>query len=611
MGLWQFWFVWSLGFFLERKINLGLPYGYRAALAFGLGEVCISYSLFLLGLIGGLRFWVLVPAAVLIFLVCLPSFIKELRTIFKTVIPILRSDIFTVLVIAVLLLIYILAACVPEREVDSLWYHLGVPFYYITHGGFIQLVPFIMPSHYPMNVHLHYTLSLLIGNDTTVKVFILCHFIPFLILMWSVVKRYAGARWGLFALTVYLCCLHFRLPVMANVQRAVYFYVFLSYVLLWWFFETRQIKVFLLAALFCGMAMGTKFNGILFCYISQWLLILGWLIFACRNDKLNGFKLWITHSVIAWLMLCPWLIKSYLLTNNPFYPMLGAVFNTYEEFVPAMLSNDHNHGLNLLKSQTAAEFFGQIWTNIQWLLYNADLIFFIGILSVLLLLFFPVKNKTYPLVTGWIAYGLFTMLWGSDIARLFGVNYGVIVLLITMTLQQICEHPSISRRVGKTVYWFVILSLFLTFMKEKYMYLSSPNIRWYGGVYVSEKARYDWLTEREIFTPDLFHTRDWLRDNFDPDEEIYGYRTGYLFYLERKYIVSGAHFQPQIDRWLDISLEHAAQQLRNMKISFLLYTPMWKQGIPTIPHPLFEKFLEQYCEPIHTEGHLTLYKMIF
>ncbi len=60
---------------------------------------------------------------------------------------------FTGIVIFILLTIYFLGACVPEREVDSLWYHLAVPLYYITHGGFIQLVPFNMPSHYPMNVH--------------------------------------------------------------------------------------------------------------------------------------------------------------------------------------------------------------------------------------------------------------------------------------------------------------------------------------------------------------------------------------------------------------------------------------------------------------------------
>ncbi len=155
------------------------------------------------------------------------------------------------------------------------------------------------------------------------KVFLYCHFIPFLILLWSTVKRFGREEWGLFAVAVYLCCLHFRLPVMANVQRAVYFHVFLSYVLLWEALETRRWDLFILSSLFCGMAMGTKFNGLLFGYIPQWILLGGWILYDGKTRLFeNGLK-WITHSVIAWLMMSPWLIKSLILTGNPFVPHDG------------------------------------------------------------------------------------------------------------------------------------------------------------------------------------------------------------------------------------------------------------------------------------------------
>ncbi len=244
--------------------------------------------------------------------------------------------------------------------------------------GYIQMVPFNMPSHYPMNVHLHFTLSLLIGNDTTVKAFILCHFIPMLILLFSVAKRYSVARWGLFAVAVYLCCLHFRLPVMSNVQRAVYFHVFLSYALLWWSFEKKNWKYFWLAAMFCGMAMGTKFNGLLFGYVGQWLLIAIWMILIA-DHRVKAFLMWCGHTMVAWLMMSPWLIKSAMLTGNPFYPMMGELFPTRTEFVPAMLSNANNHGLNILKSKTVYDFLNQIMNNVSWMLFNTDLIFFLGI----------------------------------------------------------------------------------------------------------------------------------------------------------------------------------------------------------------------------------------
>ncbi len=608
-GVWQFFVVWQLGFFLVRRLHLDLPLGYRAALAFGLGEVVFSYTYFALGMVGGLRFWVLVPLHGIVFVALLPLTVGIFYNHASIVYPILKRNPLTSLVIAFVLLIYTLGACVPEREVDSLWYHLAVPLHYLTHGGFIQLVPFNMPSHYPMNVHLHFCLSLLIGNDTTVKVFILCHFIPVLILLWSVVNRYAAARWGLFAVAVYLCCLHFRLPVMANVQRAVYFYVFLSYALLWMFFETRNRNVFWIAAIFCGMAMGTKFNGILFGYVGQWLLILVWIIFFCHIKRTHAFMLWCGHTLIAWLMMSPWLMKSFVYTGNPLYPMLGGLVPTQEHFVPAMQSNANNHGLNILKSDTMGEFFGQIAVNINWLLYNADLIFFLGFVSLVLVTLIPHPNKRYPVLSGWIAYVLFTLLWGSDIARLFAVNYGVIVLLTAMNVKWIHEYPHVKPYMKTILYWLIVGGLLITFVREKYTYLSSPNIRWFGGVYLSEEARYEWLTEREIFTPELFRMKKWIAKNLDPEEELYGYRTGYLFYLDRKYIVSGAHFKPQVDKWLEQGLEYTRRQFEELGINYLLYAPTGK-GVSTNPHPRVNEFLNGYCKLIHREDDLQLYRIL-
>jgi hypothetical protein len=221
------------------------------------------------------------------------------------------------------LIIYCLGTLVPEREIDAVWYHLGTPLYYIQHGGFIQLVPFNMPSHYPMYVHLHYTVSLIFGNETTAKVFIFLHFIPFSILIWSVVKQYSSAKWGMFAVATYLTCMHFRLPVMANVQRAVYFYVFLSTVILWLSLDKKSQKLFLLSCFFCGFAMGTKFNALLYGYIAQGLLMIIWFFLLRKDSFIYGFKQLVTHSIICWIVMSPWLIKSYILTNNPLYPIAG------------------------------------------------------------------------------------------------------------------------------------------------------------------------------------------------------------------------------------------------------------------------------------------------
>ena len=79
-------------------------------------------------------------------------------------------------------------------------------------------------------------------------------------------------------------------------------------------------------------------------------------------------------------------------------------------------------------------------TNISWLLYNNDLIFFLGLLAVLVLWFIREKQWQLPLISATIGYGLFTLLWGSDIARLFAATYGNFVLIITLAMMFIAQR---------------------------------------------------------------------------------------------------------------------------------------------------------------------------
>jgi hypothetical protein len=606
LGFWQFFWVWGFGFFLAKRLKGKLPYGYYAAISFALGETCLTYAYFALGMVGGLRLSVLLPLAIILTALSLISWNREGVALYQKIVEHLSKSPGSAVVAAIILIIYFLAACVPEREVDSLWYHLAVPLHYITHGGYIQLVPFNMPSHYPMNAHLHYCFSLLVGNDTTAKIFNYCHFFPLLIIIGAVTKRYASAKWSLFAVALYLCCLHFRLPMMVNVQRAVYFYVFLSYALLWYSLERGRWNMTLLAAVFCGMSMGTKFNGLLFGFAPQLLFMtLRTILWKRKAWKEETLRLCI-YALIALALMSPWMIKSYVLTGNPLYPMLEEIFPTDPHFIPAMKSNANNHGINLFKSKTTAEFFGQIGVNLRWLIYNAYLLFFLGLFSLFILLIIRKKRWVYPITAALLAYGFFPLLWGSDIARLFGVNNGLVVLCITLVVSWLT--PRINR--GHWLVGIILFSLFFTFIKERYYFLSSPNIRWYGATALSETARREWILERRIFSDALYRMKQWLNVNADPTEELYGYRTGYLFYLDRKYIVSGAHFKEQIDIWLHQDADYTAQQLHQLDVKLLLTNhDNWIHQDENIKKN-WQDFVQRYLDPVRHEGEIHLYRLL-
>ncbi len=606
LGFWQFFWVWGLGFLLARRYLRNLPYGYYVAAAFALGEITLSYSYFALGMIGGLRFWILVPLAILITYFSFRVWLEEIYPLSLAIIDAIRKSPGSTIIAGLILLFYLLGCYVPEREVDSIWYHLGVPLYYIKHGGFIQLVPFNMPSHYPMNLHLHYTFSLLVGNDTTAKAFIFCHFFPMLILLAAVVKRYAGRHWGMFAVAVYLCALQFRVPVMVNNERAVYFYVFLSTVFLWYALEHHRKDLFLLAAAFCGMGMGTKFNGLLFGFVPQFLFLAYRAVVWKRKIWRDEWKQIAFYSLMAWAFMVPWLLKSLILTGNPLYPMLGEIFPTKADFVPAMLSNANNHGLNILKSATIGQFFDQIGKNLLWLLFNNYLEFFLGLLAVCVLGILRKKRWTYPLLSTLLGYSLFTMLWGSDIARLFGANNGLIVLCIALVISWMV--PRMKK--GQWVVAAVLLGLFFTFAKERYYFLSSPNIRWYGNIVLSESARRDWLIERNLVSPELFVMKTWMDLAVPAADELYGYRTGYLYFLDRKYIVSDAHFKEQLDLWLRNGADYAAQRLHDLRVRWVLFNMNnISMQDPEIQNTWVE-FSHRYLDPVRHEGNIHLCRLL-
>lgn len=605
IGIWQFSLVWAWGFFLERRLRFNLSYGYRAAIAFGLGESTLSLFFFVLGICGGLRLEVFLPLSILASCGLFSSFVTELNTLYEKIKPRLLQTPLATFISASIFLIYLLGACVPEREVDSVWYHLGVPLYYVTHGGAIQLVPFNMPSHYPMYLHLHYTFSLIFGNETTAKMFNVLHFVPLLILLWSVVRDRSDESWGMFAVAVYLTCLHFRLPVMANEQRSVFFFVFLSTVLIWLSFERKHWSLFLWGSYFCGVSMGTKFNGLIFGYVAQGLLMLVWFFIDRKDSLKTAIKHLLVHSFICWAVMSPWMIKSFIYTNNPLYPLLGEYFNTNPEFVPPMENNATRHGLNILKSKTITAFIAEINVNFQWFLYNADLIFFLGIMALLIVLSLRKKEWLLPAISGSIHYFLFTWMWGSDVGRLFAASYGVVVALIALAISWLSHRVSY----GKWLVRFVLFSVFFTFFFQRYAYLKSPNIRWFGQIYCTEDSRRNWLSERNLFSADMFRMKDWMRDRVPKEDEIYVYRLGYPFYLYRKYLVSDALFGEQVDRWLLQGSQYTYRQLRSYHVRWMLINELPNQPIDPRIEDAWGKFKQTYLEKVYQEGSVALYKV--
>lgn len=566
MGVLQFFWVWTLGFALLSRLRLQAPRGYRPAVAFAIGQIAITYALMALGLFGAMQAWVVLPLAALSLAASLPVLAREAPGLYYRLHDSSRKAPFAAALIALFTIVYALGACVPEREVDSLWYHLYAPQYYLHHGGWALNVPFNLPSHYPMNAHLHYVISLAVGNDATAKAFTALHFIPLLIAAAAAARRYAGPRYALPVCVLLLACVHYKLPVMANIYRPLQLHILLSYLLLFHYFESGRKSSLGLAALFCGMALGTKLTAALFAFAPQWILFAFFGFFRSRVGVSVSIRRLALYTLVVWAMASPWLIKSAILTGNPFFPSLSGIFGAHEDYQEVADVYAKVHGFAPLKAASVSEWSSTVIKQASWTVYNNDVIFLLGGLSLLLLPVLGLKRRLWLWSGCLLVYCMFPLLWGHAVVRLFSECYGLVVVAAIAAIAGTLERIPSKR-------WLLaalMIAAAASFFINKSVYLDSPNIRWFGGVYLSEEARRAWLDERGVFTNELFALKDWMDDNLSDEETVYVFNSEYPYYFEGNTIFSDELFGKQLPRWLADSPERAAEELKRLDAAWLI-----------------------------------------
>lgn len=348
--------------------------------------------------------------------------------------------------------------------------------------------------------------------------------------------------------------------------------------------------------------MGTKLTAILFAYSLQVGLIA--VRFGLLRPHLSSGLRWLAiHSLIAWAMLAPWLIKSAIYTGNPFYPALSGVFPPRAEFAQPAADYAQVHGFTVLRADNMSEFIAMVNENISWMLYNADLFPFLAVLALLIIPITSGRRGLHPWLSALGALFLFPLLWGHAVARLFSMTYGILAVAITLAL------AGISRRIpqARPLAPLLLFAMVFSFAQEKYLFLSSPNINWFGGVALSEESRRAWLIKRNIVTADLFRMKDWLDEHIPPKATIFAYDAGYLFYLDRKVILSDAFFGEPLRDWL---LEgRAGRNLERHGVDYLLDGGKTHDGVTDDVRQAWNRFKEEELVLIHREGEMALYRL--
>lgn len=224
----------------------------------------------------------------------------------------------------------VILASVPPVSRDALVHHLAVPKLYLRHGG-IYDIPFMVFSYYPMNLDVLYLGALWLGNDILPK---FIHFSFGLLTAWLVygyLKKRLNAVYGILGALFFL-----SIPVIIKLSITVYVDLGLTFfstgallLLLRWVNEGFRLKHLILSAVFCGLAMGTKYNGLIVCFLLS--------LFVASLFGRHGGKGWQgglkalgyggLFVAVSLVVFSPWMIRNYHWKKNPIYPLYNSLFN--------------------------------------------------------------------------------------------------------------------------------------------------------------------------------------------------------------------------------------------------------------------------------------------
>lgn len=305
--------------------------GEHVVFSLGLGFGILSYSVLVLGALQ-----LLYPAAVYLIvglyaLLSLAGWLSlrcpveiESKSIFETRLSFWHRCIGAIL-IACLLLGFVLVLT-PAIGKDTLTYHLAVPKLFLKHHG-IYFIPGNIFSNYPLNSEMLYTVGLALRGDVLTKGI---HFVTALCIllgMWQFARQHVSEiTFVSFALLVfYTIPSVFVASHMAYSDLTVSLYAFLAvYAFVNWF-RRREDRWLILCGVLSGLAISSKYTALLLPFLG----CLG-ILWACRHHRVSNrhvLRLLLAYITCAVVVGSPFYVKNWIMTGNPFYPFLYAIFD--------------------------------------------------------------------------------------------------------------------------------------------------------------------------------------------------------------------------------------------------------------------------------------------
>ena len=224
----------------------------------------------------------------------------------------------------------VILASTPPVSRDALTHHLAIPKLYLKQGAIYE-IPHAKWSYYPMNLDLLYMIPLYFGNDIIPKYI---HFAFALLtggLIFKYLRKNSELPYAILGAVFFL-----SVPVIVKLSITVYVdlgLIFFSFAALIyfckWIENDFKLKSLIASAIFCGIALGTKYNALicLFLFTVFIVFVYSRMSPSKTHQQSKALIYGAVFLLIAAAVFSPWAIRNLKWTNNPLYPLYNSWFN--------------------------------------------------------------------------------------------------------------------------------------------------------------------------------------------------------------------------------------------------------------------------------------------
>ncbi len=504
------------------------------------------------------------------------------------------------------LLIIFCLSLTPVIERDALIHHLALPKIWLKNGAF-KIDTFRIFSFYPANLHILYYISLKMHLDFLPKFIHSLFLLLTSVLVYTYIKQHTNK--------IYLAVLAFiliisipinqRLASESYVDLGLLFFSMLSllYFLQWKNSDFNSKKYFYISAIGSGLAIGTKYNGLI-----PFLIINFFVMFSFsrrKKENLGSLMYGMQFFTISFLLASPWLIRNYYVSGgNPFYPLFHSIFPNSLNILVPLYQDEYNE---FLFRRASGESHLEIFLlPLRFFFTGEDNNFlqFDGKLNPMMLLLLPAlflplpqrknrydntsSDKLYLLI-----FSFFILFVSSQI--LSRTRYVIPIVPSLVILNVLAIDKLLNFKNIYVIYFTFLLTAFYIGYNVKYTFEIFNKLNIYK--YITLRETRESYLRREL---PLYTIYEFINKNTPQNAVIYDVLCGHRsYYVDREYIYA----QSDLDTYF---YNYAFQE--KPASAYLEYLGNMRSSVHKVTHllikPAFfiDSFKEMFYDPDDPEG---------